>query len=167
MLKGIMLVAVCVGCALTGRILANAKKRRAEVIGETLAAVRVLRLRMLNSMEPISILLRKSDSALFRDLGNSLWVGSSLAECWAQEKQRATKKGGMLDSLSAEDLEILDALFDNLGKNGRDEQNELFSGVVAQLEEAQSGARRKQVEAARMYTALGALTGVMIAILLI
>lgn len=167
MLKEIMLAVIPVGCAGAGKILSNAKKRRAEVISDILAAVRVLRLRMLNSMEPLSILLRKSDCLLFRELGNSLYVGSSLAECWELQKKYSAKKGGLLDSLTQDDLQILGTLFENLGKNGRDEQGELFASVIAQLEEAQQSARKKQAEAARMYTALGALTGVMIAILLV
>lgn len=167
MLKEIMLAVIPVGCAGAGKILSNTKKRRAEVISEILAAVRVLRLRMLNSMEPLSILLRKSDCLLFRELGNSLWVGSSLAECWALQKKHSAQKGGLLDSLTQEDMRVLDTLFENLGKSGRDEQGELFAGIINRLEEAQQSARKKQTEAARMYTALGALAGVMIAILLV
>lgn len=167
MLKEILLAAIPVGCAGAGRILSNAKKRRAEVIGDILAAVRVLRLRMLNSMEPLSILLRKSDCLLFRDLGNSLWVGSSLHECWTVQKKISGKKGAVLDCLCKEDMDILDTLFENLGKNGRDEQNELFASVISRLEEAQNAARKKQAEAARIYTALGALTGIMAVILLV
>ncbi len=167
MLKEVLLAAIPIGCAGAGKILSNGKKRRAEVIGEILAALRVLRLRMLNSMEPLSVLLRKSDSLLLRELGNSLWVGSSLSECWALQKKLSVKKGGLLDSLTAEDIEILDILFDKLGKSGRDEQGELFSTVIERLEQAQIGARRKQTEAARIYTALGALAGVTIAILLV
>ena len=167
MLKEIMLAAIPIGCAGAGKILSNAKKRRAEVISEILAALRVLRLRMLNSMEPLSVLLRKSDSLLFRELGNSLWVGSSLHECWQHQKKLSLKKGGLLDSLIREDIEILDLLFEKLGKSGRDEQGELFQSVIERLEEAQHSAKRKHSEAARMYTALGALAGVMIAILII
>lgn len=167
MLKEIMLAAIPLGGAAAGKILANAKKRRSELIGEILAAVRVLRLRMLNSMEPLSILLRKSDCLLFRDLGNSLWVGSSLQECWSLQKKQCMKKGGMLDSLTDSDSAILDALFERLGQNGRDEQNELFASVISQLEEAQLSAGRKQIEAMRLYTALGALSGIMIAILIV
>ena len=167
MLKEIMLAAIPIGCAGAGKILSNAKKRRAELIGEILAALRVLRLRMLNSMEPLSVLLRKSDSLLFRELGNSLWVGSSLQECWTLQKKLSMKKGGLLDSLAGEDTEILDVLFDKLGRSGRDEQGELFASVIERLEQAQLSARRKQTEAARMYTALGALAGVMIAILIV
>ena len=167
MLKEIMLILIPIGCAGTGRVMANAKKRRAELLGEILAAVRVLRIRMLNSMEPLSVLLRKSDSSLFCDLGNSLWVGSSLSECWAEQKRTGTKRGGMLDSLGESELHVLDELFENLGGSGRDEQAELFGRVISQLEEMQDAARKKQTESAKMYTALGALAGVMIAILMV
>ena len=167
MLKEILLAVIPIGCAGAGKILSNGKKRRAEIVGEILAALRVLRLRMLNSMEPLSVLLRKSDSLLFRELGNSLWVGSNLSECWALQKKLSMKKGGLLDSLTSEDMEILDILFEKLGKSGREEQGELFASVIERLEEVQISARKKQTEAARIYTALGALAGVTIAILII
>lgn len=167
MLKEIMLALIPLGCAGAGRIMANAKKRRAETMGEILAAVRVLRIRMLNSMEPLSVLLRKSDSALFCDLGNSLWIGSTLSECWAEQKKAGCRKGGALDSFTEADLRILDGLFENLGKSGREEQAEMFARVIAEMEESQAGARKKQAEAAKMYTALGALAGLTVSILLV
>ena len=44
---------------------------------------------------------------------------------------------------------------------------ELFSGCIAQLEEAQAQARRNFSEASKTYTALGALVGIAVCILIV
>lgn len=125
----------------------------------------MLRLRMLNSMEPLGILLRKSDCELFRKLGNSLWEGASLSESWLLMRENETRRGGLLLGLCNGDLHILDEFFLNLGKSGRDEQCELFSSIIARMEEAQQQARQGYADASRLYTALGTLVGIGICVL--
>ena len=110
MLKGILLAAILLAGAGAGRMLSNARRRRFELLGELLAAMRVLRLRMLNSAEPLSVLLRKSDSRLFRDLGNGLWEGGGLRPCWEKLRQSGVRRGCMLDCLNQDDLLLLDDL---------------------------------------------------------
>ena len=148
-------------------MLSGGRKRRQELLGELLAALRVLRLRMLNSMEPLGILLRKSDAALFRQLGNSLWEGAGLAESWEKLRAEETKRGKAMDSLTEEDVRLLDGFFARLGGSGRDEQGELFSDVIARLEEAHARAKQAFSEASKTYTALGALVGIGICIIII
>ena len=167
MLKGILLSVILISGAGTGRMLSNARRRRFELLGELLAAMRVLRLRMLNSMEPLGILLRKSDSRLFRDLGNSLREDCGLRECWEELRAAATKRGCMLDCLTEDDLRLLDGFFQRLGGSGREEQMELFSDCIAQLEEAQTQARKSFSDASKTYTALGALVGIAVCILIV
>ena len=167
MLKGILLSIILVAGGGTGKMLSNARKRRFELLGELLAAMRVLRLRMLNSMEPLGILLRKSDSRLFRDLGNALREDCGLRECWEELRSAATRRGCMLDSLTEDDLRLLDGFFQRLGGSGREEQMELFSSTIAQLEEAQAQARKCFSDAAKTYTALGALVAIAVCILIV
>lgn len=167
MLKGILLSIILVAGAGAGKMLSSARKRRFDLLGELLAAMRVLRLRMLNSMEPLGILLRKSDSRLFRDLGNALREDCGLRECWEELRLAATRRGCMLDSLIEDDLRLLDGFFQRLGGSGREEQMELFSFTIAQLEEAQTQARKCFSDASRTYTALGALVGIAVCILIV
>lgn len=167
MFKGILLVIILLACTCVGRMLSSLRRRRCEVLNEILAAMRVLRLRMLNSMEPVGILLRKSDCETFRRLGNGLWEGGSLGDAWFQMRERESKRGGLLLGLSGEDLRILDEFFLNLGKSGRDEQCELFSSVIARMEEAQKQAKLSYADASRLYTALGTLVGIGICVLII
>ena len=167
MLKGVLLLVVLLACTAVGRSLSAARRRRAEVLGELLAAMRVLRLRMLNSMEPVGILLRKSDSRLFRQLGNELRVGANLYDCWRERRGRETHRGGALDSLDSDDLAILDDFFRHLGGSGREEQSELFAGAIAAMEEAQTHARRSYADASKVYTALGTLVGIGLCVLIV
>ena len=167
MVKALLLVLVLLACAAAGRSLSNGRRRRSELLSELLAGMRVLRLRMLNSMEPLGILLRKSDAALLRDLGNRLWEGESLAESWIAMRTEEIKRGRRLDCLTEHDMRILDGFFRKLGISGREEQSELFTASIAELEEAYSGARKLFAEASKTYTALGALIGVGICIIII
>ena len=167
MLKGVLLVVILLACTAVGRSLSGARRRRTEVLGELLAAMRVLRLRMLNSMEPLGILLRKSDSSLFRKLGNELRAGANLNDCWKERRGIETRRGAALDSLSADDLRILDEFFQHLGGSGRDEQSELFAGVISAMEEAQGHAKRSYADASKVYTALGTLVGIGLCVLIV
>lgn len=167
MLKGLLLSLVLAACACAGRALSNGKKRRAELLCELLAGMRVLRLRMLNSLEPLGVLLRRSDAPLLRRLGDSLWEGSSLRECWEGLRREESRRGRGLDALTRSDLALLDEFFQKLGGSGREEQSELFSQIIARMEEAHCAARSEYTEAARTFTALGALTGIGICIIIL
>ena len=167
MLKAALLAVILLACTAVGRSLSNARRRRAETLNELLAAMRVLRLRMLNSMEPLGILLRKSDARLFRQLGNELRAGANLWDCWKERRAIETRRGGLLDSLASGDIAILDGFFKNLGGSGREEQSELFAGVIAEMEEAQGQARRSYADASRIYTALGTLVGIGLCVLIV
>ena len=166
MLKGILMSLILIACAGAGRLLSNARKRRTEALSEVLTAMRVLRLRMMNSMETLGILLRKSDSVVFKAVGNALWEGEGLNECWRHVRDAAVRRGGALDSLTDADMALLDDFFSKLGNSGRDEQGRLFSESIAALEDAQTHARDKYREAQRLYTSLGALIGAGVCILI-
>ncbi len=167
MLKAGLLAVVLLACTAVGRSLSGARRRRAEALGELLAGMRVLRLRMLNSMEPMGILLRKSDAKLFRELGNELGAGASLSECWQARRERERSRGGALDSLEEDDVILLDGFFRRLGGSGRAEQGELFNHSIAAMEEAQAHARRSYADASKVYTALGTLVGIGLCVLIV
>ena len=167
MVKVALLSLILILCTGVGRLLSNARRRRADMLSDILAAMRVLRLRMLNSMEPVSVLLRKSELFLFRELGNGLWEGGSLAESWSKLRDAFVRRGHPLDCLSQEDIHLMDMFFSGLGLSGREEQNNLFSACIAQLEDACSAARSSFADGAKLVTALGALVGVGICVLIV
>lgn len=127
-------------------------------------AVRVLRLRMLNSTENVCALLSRSDLQAFRGIGDA---GANPEENWLRQRGALTARGGELDSLSAEDLKALDNLFAHLGKSDRQQQNLLLTDVIAQLEERQLQAKQQLRDSARMSTALGALIGIGVCVIVI
>jgi len=167
MMKAVLLSLILLACTGVGRMLTGARKRRLELITDILAAMRVLRLRMLNSLEPVGVLLRKSELFLFRELGNGLWEGSTLYECWEKLRDAFVRRGQPLDSLTQVDLGIMDSFFAGLGRSGREEQSQLFAACIAQLEEAQLQAGNQFSEGSKLYTALGALVGVGICVLIV
>ena len=126
--------------------------------------MRVLRIRVLNSTEPVSVLMRKSELPMFQNLAAEMNAGVSPGEAWTQLKEKAQ---GELETLSESDRRILDGFFAQLGASGRNEQDELFSRVAAQLEAAQTQARNRFSDASKTFTALGALVGVAICILIV
>ena len=167
MVKGVLLCVILLSCAAIGRSMSNRRRRRHEFLSDILAAMRVLRLRMLNSMEPIGILLRKSDCKLFSSLGNSLWEGAGLAEAWKDMRNASQKSDSGLECLKDVDLRLLDGFFAGLGKTGREEQNNLFATTIAELEEEQLLAKKTYREASRLFTSLGTLVGIGICILIV
>lgn len=167
MFKGLLLTLILLACTCMGRMLSNVRRRRFEILNDLLAAIRVLRLRILNSMEPLGILLRKADCELFKRLGDSLWEGAGLSESWLQMREEEMRRGGLLTGLNNSDMRILDEFFLSLGKSGRDEQCELFSSVIDRMEDAQQEARQGYMEATKLYTTLGTLVGIGICVLII
>lgn len=167
MIKAMLLCLILFACTGAGRALSAGRKRRAEALNELLAALRVLRLRMLNSLEPAGVLLRKSEAGLLRDLGNRLWEGETLAESWLALRSEEQQRGRRLDSLTDGDLNLLDDFFRELGGSGREELSTRFSIAIAGLEEAYDGARKRFADVSKTYTALGALVGVGVCIMIV
>lgn len=148
-------------------MLANSRRKRYELISEILAGMRVLRLRMLNSLEPLGILLRKSDCSLFCELGNSLWEGGGLNDCWQELRNARKGNSGPEGVLHEDDLQLLDTFFAGLGGSGREEQTELFASIIGQMEETQAQARKSYIDASKIYTALGTLIGIAVCIMIV
>lgn len=157
---------VLLSCAGIGRTLSNARKKQVEVLGDILAAMRVLRLRMLNSLEPVGILLRKSEMQLFCDIGKNLHSGSTLMDSWEYFRNNA-RRHTELCALSEKNLHVMDVFFRGLGRSGREEQDEMFSSIISELEEAQMQAKHKYLDAAKLYTALGTMVGIGVCILIV
>ena len=164
MLKGILLVLITAACAATGRMFSNARRHRSELLGQLLGAVRVLRIRVLNSADPVSILMEKSELPLFRNIAEAMRDYGTLEEAWAEMKRNATRE---MEALTDSDRALLDEFLHGLGKSGRKEQDELFSMTIARLEEAQTQAKNRFSDASRTFTALGALIGAAICILIV
>ena len=164
MLKAILLCGIFIACTACGRMLTASRQRRVKTMGDLLGAVRVLRLRMLNSTENVCALLGKSDFEAFRKIGGG---GTDPEANYLRLRDGFTAHGGALDCLSADDVKALDNLFAHLGKSDRQQQSLLLSDVISHLEEVQLHARQQLRDSARMSTALGALVGIGICVIVV
>ncbi len=164
MLKAILLCGIFIACTACGRMLTGSRKNRVNMMGEILGAIRVLRLRMLNSNENVCTLLCRSDLGAFRRIGAA---GSDPGENWLRQRAELISRGGALDSLNTDDVKALDGLFVHLGKSDRRQQDLLLSDIIAQLEDTQLHARQQLRDSARMSTALGALIGIGICVIVV
>ena len=163
MLKAILLCGIFIACTACGRMLTASRKQRVKTMGDLLSAVRVLRLRMLNSTANVSALLSKSDFEPFRKIGGA---GGDPEASYLRMRDAFAARGGALECLSADDLKALDNLFAHLGKSDRKQQNLLLTDVIAHLEEVQLHARQQLRDSERMSTALGALVGIGVCVIM-
>ncbi len=153
--------------ALGGRALSEGAKRRAEALRDLSEATRRLRVRMTSMFEPVPDALEHAGCALFTMVARAMEGGVSAAEAWERVRGKATRRGGILDSLTQADREALDRLFAGLGQSGREEQDLLLGGVAQALEEQHRLAREKLRESEKLYGTLGLLIGLMLALIVI
>lgn len=144
--------------ALAGRALARANIRRCTLLAETMDAMQLLRIHMLDSLMPLGAALEKSTGYIFQETGRRL-AGNSAAEAWRELKAEQHIRGGRLDCLAESDIWALDRFFEMLGASSREEQRQVFETVIKELGALESAARGEGDKKNRLYTALGALAG--------
>lgn len=158
---------IVVLCGLCGRSLAWAASRRGRLLRETLNALKLLRIQIVNHLEPLERALGQSGSPLFESVARRLGGEGSAAEAWRQTIGEEGRRGKAADSLSKGDLQALERLFDHLGESGRADQNEAIRACIASLELARDEAAEYSARIGRLYTSMGILTGLAIAVLII
>lgn len=152
--------------ALTGRALARANVRRCALLAETMDAMQLLRIHMLDSLTPLESALEKSTGYIFRETGVRM-SGSGAAQTWRELKAEERIRGGRLDCLTESDISALDRFFDMLGEGSRNEQRQVFETAIKELGALESAARGEGEKKNRLYAALGALAGAAAAVRLI
>lgn len=153
-------------CALAGRSLASRSTRRAALLAETMDAMQLLRVHMLDNLMPLAAALEKSSGRILRELGHLLG-GRDSAEAWREFMKRQLTRGGIIDSLTDADIETLTGFFDRLGSSSVDEQRQLFDGAVRELGVLEADARSEGEKRNRLYMSLGALAGAALVVSLI
>ena len=163
------LLALCAvtGGTLCGSALSGALRRRVMTLESILQGIRVLRLHMIAMFEPVSQALRSSGCALMEELAEGMTPGTSAAQAWANLRDRLRRRGGIMDALAAEDLSALDHLFEALGETGRNQQDVLLSAAQEAMARHLEAARKRAEETDRLYISLGALTGLMVALVVL
>lgn len=166
-LKLALAAVVVVGCGLCGRSLAWSTVRRCRLLEETLEALRMLRIQIVHMLEPMDRALRQCGSTLFARTAEELSHSASVSEAWKAVRAHECRRGGSADSLLQRELDALDKLFGQLGESGREAQDAAIRACVISLETALDGARQRAATTERLYTSVGYLAGLAIAVLMI
>ena len=153
-----------VGSALIGRSVARGCARRAAALRSAMDAMQLLRIQMLERLLPLRAALEKSAFEPFRAVASELLNGDGAPGAWERARAALTRRGRALDCMMPEDLAALDRLFAGLGATARAEQELLFSACLAEIGLLEGEARRTGAEKGRLYTTLGLLGGLMLAI---
>ena len=166
-MRFVLALCVVAGCTLSGSVMAGAVRRRVRLLEALIQGIGRMRPHMIGMFEPVGRALEASGCPLLEAVGAQMQPGVGVSEAWAVARRAEGRRGGGIDALTPEDTEILNRLFDQLGETGRDQQELLLTGVSAALERNLEAARKRVGEADRLYISLGALTGLMIALILI
>ena len=162
-------LALCLvaGSTLIGKSLATSAHRRTELLKGAAAALRILRIHIVSMFEPVQNSLEQSDCLIFKQVGQKMCQGMSARTAWQEMKPRLRRRGGLADSLTSADEQVLDAIFEQLGQSGREAQDILLTGAIQSLDASQESARVLAAEADRLYVALGLLIGLMMALVIL
>jgi len=166
-MRFVLALCVVAACTLCGNAMSGASRRRVKLLEGLIGGMKLLKLHMISMFEPVRQALMASGCDLFEAVGKRMAPGISAAQAWEEVSKTAIRKGGMLDALDPDDLRALDRVFEQLGESGRDQQELLISSACSTLESRLETARRHTRETDRLYVSLGALTGLMIALILI
>ncbi len=166
-MRFVLALCVVAGCTLCGSAMAGAARRRVMLLDALIQGIRRMRPHMIGMFEPVKRALEASGCPILEAVGGGMGPGVTASAAWLGVRKAEGRRGGGIDALTPEDIDILNGLFDRLGESGRDQQELLLSGVCAALQRNLEAARRRVGEADRLYISLGALTGLMIALILI
>ncbi len=159
--------AITAACALAGRALCQKEQRRVSMLQAFIRALPQLRLSMLERLTPLEAALRESGCPLFAHIAGNMADGMSACEGWQRCREELTAQGAMLDCLLPEDLQRLDVLFESLGGTGKSGQQLLLDSAESGLLELLGKANARAEERGKLYTNLGLLLGLAIAICLL
>ena len=159
-----LLALSAIGAALVGRSFAAACARRSQTLRKCMDALHILRIQMLERLLPLHAALAHARFEPLRQVGERVASGQDAAGAWRALLPSLRARGGALDCLTEEDAAALTALFDGLGAGTRAEQEALFSAALRELGRLEGEAARSGAEKGKLYTTLGFLCGLMLAI---
>lgn len=145
--------------------MADVARRRANALRAIAEGLRVLKIHMTGMLEPVQTALVSANCPLFSLVAEGMGEGRSAGEAWREARRGAMRRGGPADALTESDIRVLDTLFDRLGQSGRAEQDTLLSGMTEEVEALRDRAAQKSIEAGKLYTSLGFLIGLMLALI--
>jgi len=155
---------IILGCTLFGKTMSGTLRRRVSVLNDLIRGVNLLRIHMCERLTCVQDALRSSGCQSFVCVGRKMESGFSAGEAWDLSKKVLLSRGGVLDSLSVDNLEVMNSLFDKMGEMNRQEQDVSLRSTLDQLKKQYESARVQLSERERLYISVGFLTGLMIAL---
>ena len=116
---------------------------------------------------PIRQALTRTDCRLFAAVAEGMRPGVSAAEAWKAARASLRQRGGALDALDDGDMAALDQMFDALGQSGRSGQALVLSNALERLRQSRDEARSRAGDGLRLYTTVGFLSGLILALAVI
>ena len=130
------------------------------MLEEMIGAVKMLRVQIVQCTAPLKEALCQCGMTMLEDIGRGMEVGIAPREGWENVRIVATM-------LKTAELSAMDRLFERLGSVPLPGQSEAIDACIAVLECQRANAEHCAQRAAKMYTSLGLLTGLSMAVLLI
>ena len=154
-------VALMAGCTLFGRGMTYGIRKRIRFLEELIRGVQSLERSICLRRVPLAQAMAESGCTLLQEMG-LLMKAHAISPQEAWQKLRA---GQRRESVGAED-EVLHRLFADLGQGDLAAQQDLLLDIRKNLEELLHRQKIRQQETGKLYPALGALTGMALAVLL-
>ena len=158
-----LLTAACAGI---GFSMAAAQSRRAKTLAGLARSVRRLEIAMMEKRLPLGEAMKEAGHALFEQAALSVGELGPDKSLRAAAK-RLSARGGVLDSLARDDMTALSRLAGELGQGGAERQRLLLEETAGEISALAESAARRASEESRLYTSLGALGGLALAVLLV
>lgn len=170
----VMTIKIMAGCLLSicgllaGRALSSSTARRVKELNALRDALSPLESKMLGELLPLSDALRAMRHETLTHVADLMEQKPlSVKEAWAEASDKAFSRSGTLDCLTKEDRAQLDSFFSELGMSGRAEQKALIERTRDALKILHDDALVRAKETGKLYSTLGALAGMALAIALL
>ena len=163
----LLVLCAVVTCTICGHTLSASTVRRQKLLSEILQALRILKVQLGTLLDPLEHALMQTKQGLFMIVAEGLPAAFSPRDAWIQAKTQACARGEQADCLGENDLAALDRLFDQLGSNGREGQMEAINSCILLLEGLYAEAKERSAQVGKVYTSLGFLSGLALALMMI
>ncbi len=166
----LMLAALITICAtLAGRTIAAGRIRHADDIRKLMDDLQMLRVFTLDRLLPMGSALGEMKFEALRLTGEEMRKHSreSVRAAWDQVCLNEKREGGCMEAFSDEETAAVSRLFDALGTIGKREHEAVYAGAIAELGKQEEAVRALGKEKLRLYTSLGALSGLAVGVLIV
>lgn len=163
-----LLLAGCIvaACTLCGRSIAWSANRRCKLLEELVNALRMLKVQSIGMLEPLEVALRHTDFPLFAMIAQQLPLAKCASDAWQIVRTQETRRGRSADCLMERETAALDRLFEHLGESGREAQEASIRTCIAAIEVTCTEASEQSAKMNQLYTSIGLLIGLAIAVLM-